>query len=101
MHFDGEHWLIRALLHVRFAWLPFNPWPLILVAVAAGLWVVCGCHPQFHLHVGERHVHRTNEPAKAADVLDDILERLDDVQEDMGYEDVQADGSRGPDGAGG
>lgn len=98
MDFDDEHWAIRALLHTRFAWLPFNVWPLILVALAAGLWVVCGCH--LHLHVGERHVHRTNELAKAADVLDDILERLDDVQTDMGHEDVQTDGSGDPNSAG-
>ena len=73
---------------------------ILACIVLAVLLLMClgGCH--WHLHMGERHVHRTNEPAKAADVLDDILERLDDVQEDMGHEDVQADGGGDPDGVG-
>lgn len=52
-----------------------------------------GCH----LHVGEihRHVHRaTNEPAKAADVIDDILERLDDANANLEHENVSVGGGR-------
>lgn len=72
--------------------------------ICAALLLVClgGCH--LHLHVGERHTHRTNPGApgaKAANVLDDILERLDNVQEDMGDKDVSTNGSRHPNGASG
>lgn len=96
--FDDEPWYIRWLLHVRVAWLPYCMWPLLVVtALVLGL-MIAGCH--LHLHVGERHVHRTNEPAKAANVLDDILERLGDVQEDMDDKDVQTDGSSDSDGTG-
>jgi len=51
--------------------------------------------------VGERHIHRTNEPAKAADVLDDILERIDNAETNLDDKDVQADDGSDSDGAGG
>ena len=42
MDTECDPWYIRALLHVRFAWLPFNVWP-ILVLVAVLVACLCGC----------------------------------------------------------